>query len=149
MSLKEQLLSDMKEAMKVKDILRKNTVQSVRGAILQKEKDSHEDVDEEQILDIIMQEIKKRKDALADFEKGNRPDLVADAQAEIAVLQGYLPKQLSEEELSEIIREIIEQVGATSMKDMGKVMGLATAKVKGKADNGKVSSIVKQCLMNQ
>lgn len=149
MSLKEQLLSDMKEAMKEKDVLRKNTVQSVRGAILQQEKDSKQDVSEEQILDIIMTEIKKRKDALTDFEKGHRPDLIDAANAEIAVLQGYLPAQLSEEELTALVRETIQEVSAVSMKDMGKVMGAITSKVKGKADNSKVSSIVKQCLAHQ
>lgn len=149
MSLKEQLLSDMKEAMKEKDVLRKNTVQSVRGAILQQEKDSKQDVSEEQILDIIMTEIKKRKDALTDFEKGHRPDLIDAANAEIAVLQGYLPAQLSQEELTALVRETIQEVSAVSMKDMGKVMGAITSKVKGKADNSKVSSIVKQCLAHQ
>ena len=149
MSLKEKLLNDMKEAMKEKDVLRKNTVQSVRGAILQQEKDTMKEVSEEQILDIIMSEIKKRKDALADFEKGHRPDLVDAANAEIAVLQGYLPEQLSDEELTALVRETIAEVSAVSMKDMGNVMGAITPKVKGKADNSKVSSIVKQCLAHQ
>lgn len=149
MSLKKKLLNDMKEAMKEKDVLRKNTVQSVRGAILQQEKDTMKEVNEEQILDIIMSEIKKRKDALADFEKGNRPDLVDAANSEIAILQKYLPAQLSEEELIALVRETIAEVSAVSMKDMGKVMGVITAKVKGKADNSKVSSIVKQCLAHQ
>lgn len=149
MSLKEQLLNDMKEAMKEKDVLRKNTVQSVRGAILQLEKDTMKDVDEEQILDIIMSEIKKCKDALADFEKGHRQDLVDAANDEIAILQAYLPAQLSEEELVALVRETIAEVSAVSMKDMGKVMGAITPKVKGKADNSKVSSIVKQCLAHQ
>ena len=149
MSLKEKLLNDMKEAMKEKDVLRKNTVQSIRGAILQQEKDTMKEVSEEQILDIIMSEIKKRKDALADFEKGHRPDLVDAANAEIAILQTYLPAQLSEEELTALVRETIAEVSAVSMKDMGKVMGAITPKVKGKADNSKVSSIVKQCLAHQ
>jgi uncharacterized protein YqeY len=146
MSLKEKLLSDMKEAMKEKDGLRKNTIQMVRGAVLQKEKDTLKEVNEEQILDIIMQEIKKRKDALVDFEKGNRQDLIEGANSEIAVLTGYLPKQLSDDELTAIVRETIAEVGAVSMKDMGKIMAAITPKVKGKADNGKVSNIVKQCL---
>ena len=149
MSLKETLLNDMKEAMKEKDVLRKNTVQSVRGALLHQEKDTMNEVNEEQILDIIMSEIKKRKDALADFEKGHRPDLVEAAHCEIAILQKYLPAQLSEEELTALVRETIAEVSAVSMKDMGKVMGAITAKVKGKADNSKVSSIVKQCLAHQ
>lgn len=149
MSLKEKLLNDMKEAMKEKDVLRKNTVQSVRGAILQQEKDTMKEIGEEQILDIIITEIKKRKDALADFEKGHRPDLIDAANAEIAILQTYLPAQLSEEELIALIRETIAEVSAVSMKDMGKVMGAITPKIKGRADNSKVSSIVKQCLAHQ
>lgn len=149
MSLKEKLLSDMKEAMKTKDVLRKNTVQSVRGAILQQEKDTMKEISEEQILDIIISEIKKRKDALADFEKGHRPDLVEAANTEIGILQGYLPVQLSEEELIALIRETIAEVSAVSIKDMGKVMGALAPRVKGKADNSKVSSIVKQCLAHQ
>ncbi len=148
MSLKEQLLSDMKEAMKSKDTLRKNTIQSVRGAILQVEKDTMQDVSEDKVLEIIVQEIKKRKDALADFEKGNRPDLVADANAEVIVLQGYLPTQLSDEELVALISEAIAELGAASMKDMGKVMAAIKPKVSGRADNQTVSSIVKQCLSN-
>ena len=148
MSLKEQLLSDMKVAMKEKDVLRKNTIQSIRGAILQKEKDSQQDVGEEQVLDIIVQEIKKRKDALADFEKGNRPDLVADATAEINVLQGYLPKQLSEDELIALVQESIAKVSASSMKDMGRVMAILKPLVHGRADNSAVSGIVKKCLSN-
>ncbi len=146
MSLKENLLSDMKEAMKEKNVLRKNTIQMVRGAILQKEKDTLQEVNEEQILDIIMQEIKKRKDALIDFEKGNRLDLADDAKAEISILTGYLPKQLSDDEIIVIVRETVTEMGASSMKDMGKVMAALTPKVKGKADNSKVSNIVKQCL---
>lgn len=149
MSLKEQLLLDMKEAMKAKDVLRKNTIQSIRGAILQQEKDTMKEVSEEHILDIIISEIKKRKDALTDFEKGNRPDLVDAANAEIVVLQSYLPAQLSEEELITLVRETITEVSAVSIKDMGKVMGALLHKVKGKADNSKVSSIVKQCLAHQ
>lgn len=146
MSLKEKLFSDMKEAMKNKEVLRKNTIQSVRTAILQQEKDTQNDVTEEQILDILMSQIKQRKDALADFQKGNRPDLVADAEAEISVLQDYLPKQLTDEEIVQIIESVIEEIGASSMKDMGKVMGAVKPQVQGRADNGKVSSIVKQCL---
>ena len=149
MSLKEKLLNDMKEAMKEKDVLRKNTVQAIRGAILQQEKDTMKEVNEEQILDIIISEVKKRKDALADFEKGQRLDLVDAANAEIAILQTYLPVQLSEEELIALVRETIAEVSAVSIKDMGKVMGAITSKVKGRADNAKVSSIVKQCLAHQ
>lgn len=146
MSLKETLLADMKEAMKSKDVIRKNTIQLVRSAILQKEKDTQKDVSEDEILTILTQEVKKRKDALVDFQKGNREDLVKDTTYEIHVLTQYLPKQLSEEEILKLVQDVIAQVGATTMKDMGKVMGVITSKVKGKADNSVVSRIVKQCL---
>lgn len=146
MSLKEKLLSDMKEAMKEKNILRKNTIQMVRGAILQKEKDTLSQISEEAILEILIQEVKKRKDAIVDFEKGDRQDLVTEASAEIEVLVNYLPKQLSDDEVCEIISQTIAEVDAKSMKDMGKVMAALTPKVKGRVDNGKVSKIVKQQL---
>lgn len=144
MSLKENLLSDMKEAMKEKNVVRKNTIQMVRGSILQKEKDTLKQLSEEEILEIIIQEVKKRKDAIVDFEKGDRQDLVTEAEAEITVLKNYLPKQLSDNEVSAIVVETIAEIGANSMKDMGKVMAALMPKVKGKADNAKVSTIVKQ-----
>ena len=93
-----------------------------------------------------MSEIKKRKDALADFEKGHRPDLVDAANAEIAVLQGYLPEQLSDEELTALVRETIAEVSAVSMKDMGKVMGALRAKYAGQMDFGKASGLIKSLL---
>lgn len=146
MSLKEQLLIDMKEAMKSKDVLRKNAIQAVRESILKREKDTQSEVTEEHILDILIQEIKKRNDSITDFEKGNRPDLVADAKREIEVLTSYLPKQLSEEELMDLIKVTIAELGASSKKDMGKVMAAITPNVKGKADTKKVSDIVKELL---
>ncbi len=146
MSLKEKLLSDMKEAMKEKNVLRKNTIQLVRAAVLQKEKDTLQEVSDEQILDILVQEVKKRKDALVDFMHTNRQDLIEETEAEIAVLVGYLPQQLSETELLEIVQKAILEVHATSMKDMGKIMAILTPQVKGRADNSQVSRIVKECL---
>lgn len=95
MSLKDTLLGDMKTAMKEKDVLRKNTVQLVRAAILQKEKDQHITLDDEGILDVIAKEVKSRRDSLVEFEKGGRQDLVDAANRELEVLLGYLPRQLS------------------------------------------------------
>ena len=146
MSLKEKLLSDMKEAMKEKNVLRKNTIQLVRAAVLQKEKDTLQEVSDEQILDILVQEVKKRKDALVDFNHANRQDLIEETEAEIAVLVGYLPQQLSDTELLEIVQKAILEVNGTSMKDMGKIMAILTPQVKGRADNSQVSRIVKECL---
>ncbi|PHV70655.1 aspartyl-tRNA amidotransferase [Sporanaerobium hydrogeniformans] len=149
MSLKEKFLSDMKEAMKEKNVLRKNTIQLVRAAVLQKEKDTLQEVSDEQILDILVQEVKKRKDALIDFKKAERQDLIEETEAELAVLSTYMPQQFSEEDLLKIIQKIIGEVGATSMKDMGKVMTLLTPQVKGRADSSQVSRIVKECLTKQ
>ena len=146
MSLKDKLLEDMKEAMKEKDTIRKNTVQLIRSGILQIEKDKKVELDDEGVLDVIAKELKKRRDSLPDFEKSGRLDLIADLNKEIEILLGYLPEQLSAEEIEKIVDETIVAVGASSIKDMGKVMGAVTPKVKGRADNKIVSDFVKQKL---
>jgi len=146
MSLKETLLQDMKEAMKNKDAVRKNTVQLIRAGVLQIEKDKQIELDDEGVLDVIAKELKKRRDSLPDFEKSGRADLIENLNKEIEVLLGYLPKQLTEDEIKVIVEEAVKESGASSMKDMGKVMGLITPKVKGRADNKIVSTFVKQML---
>ena len=146
MSLKDKLLEDMKEAMKEKDTIRKNTVQLIRSGILQIEKDKKVELDDEGVLDVIAKELKKRRDSLPDFEKSGRLDLIEDLNREIEILLGYLPEQLSAEEIEKIVDETIVAVGASSIKDMGKVMGAVTPKVKGRADNKIVSDFVKQKL---
>ncbi|MGE4214044.1 MAG: GatB/YqeY domain-containing protein [Anaerotignaceae bacterium] len=146
MSLKENLLQDMKEAMKNKETIRKNTIQLVRGGVLQIEKDKKVELDDEGVLEVISKELKKRRDSLPDFEKSGRMDLVDDLNKEIEILLAYLPEQLSEDEIKKIVEETINEVGATTMKDMGKVMGAVTPKVKGRADNKIVSSFIKQLL---
>lgn len=146
MSLKENLLQDMKEAMKNKETIRKNTIQLVRGGVLQIEKDKQVELDDEGVLEVISKELKKRRDSLPDFEKSGRMDLVDDLNKEIEILLAYLPEQLSEAEIKNIVEEAINEVGATTMKDMGKVMGAVTPKVKGRADNKIVSSFVKELL---
>ncbi|MBQ2680272.1 MAG: GatB/YqeY domain-containing protein [Firmicutes bacterium] len=148
MALKEQLFVDLKEAMKAKDTTRKNTIQLIRAGVLQIEKDSQTELDDSGVFDVIVKELKKRRDALADFEKANRTDLIDETNREIEVLLGYLPEQLSEDELREIIRETITETDAHSMKDMGKVMKALTPKIKGKADNKLVSGFVKEMLAN-
>ena len=146
MSLKEILLQDMKEAMKTKDTMRKNTIQLVRGGVLQIEKDQKVELDDEGVLDVIAKELKKRRDSLPDFEKSGRMDLIDSLNEEIQVLLGYLPAQLSESEIKTIVEETIGEVSAVTMKDMGKVMAAITSKIKGKADGKIVSSLVKELL---
>ena len=144
--LKEKLMEDLKISMREKNNLRKNTVQMVRAAILQIEKDKGIEVDDNKILEIIAKEVKSKKDALVDFEKGGREDLIAQTQEEISVLQEYLPKQLSHDELVERIKEVIAKVGATSMKDMGAVMKEAKAQIGTSADGKSINEVVKELL---
>ena len=144
--LKELLMQDLKDAMKEKDTIKKDTVQMVRAAILQIEKDKAIEVDDSKIIEIIAKEQKGKKDALIEFEKGGRTDLIEKTQSEIDVVMKYLPEQLSEEEVNKIIDEIFEEVKPEGQKDMGKVMKEATSKLKGKADMKTVSSIIRERL---
>lgn len=146
MSLKETLMNDLKQAMKDKDTIRKNTIQLVRSGVLQIEKDNKVVLDDEGVLDVIAKELKKRRDSLPDFEKSGREDLIAQLNSEIEVLLGYLPKQLTESEIKEIVDGVIEELQAATMKDMGKVMAAVTAKTKGRADNKVISRYVKEKL---
>ena len=146
MSLKEKLMADLKLAMKDKDIIKKNTVQLVRSSILQFEKDNKVELDDNGIIDVIAKELKQRRDSLPEFEKSGRDDLISQLKAEMSVLMEYLPEQLSEEELVSIIEEAIEETGASSVKDMGKIMGIVGAKTKGRADTKLIGSIAKKLL---
>nr|MBP3681231.1 GatB/YqeY domain-containing protein [Clostridia bacterium] len=144
--LKEKLLEDLKTAMKEKNVNRKNTVQMVRASILQVEKDKKIELNDDQILEVIAKEFKKRNDSLADYEKSGREDLINQIKEEMAVLEEYLPKKLSEEELTEKIKVIISNVGATSMKDMGKIMKQAKEELGVTADGKMINEIVKKLL---
>jgi len=143
---KEKLLEDLKAAMKDKDVVKKNTVQMVRAAILQVEKDKQIELNDDQILEVIAKEFKKRNDSLADYEKSGREDLINQIKEEMAVLEGYLPKKLSEDEVTEKVKEIITEVGATSMKDMGMVMKAAKEKLGVTADGKMINEAVKKIL---
>lgn len=144
MSLKERLLEDLKNAMKDKDVVRKNTVQMTRAAVLQIEKDNRITLDDDGILDVIAKEVKKRRDVLPEYEKSGREDLIEELKAEIDVLLQYLPPQLTEEELELIVKQAIADVNATSMRDIGKIMQEVLPKVKGRADGKMINSIVKK-----
>ena len=144
--LKEKLLEDLKVSMRDKNVIRKNTVQMIRAAILQIEKDTGNEVDDAKIVDIIAKEMKKKKDAMADFEKAERQDLIDQTNEEMKVLEEYLPKQLSKDEIKEIVSKVIEETGATSMKDMGIVMKEAKAKIGAGADGKTINEVVKELL---
>ena len=144
--LKEKLLEDLKISMRDKNVVRKNTVQMVRAAILQIEKDTGNEVDDEKIIDIIAKEMKKKKEALQDFEKAGRQDLIDQTNEEMKVLEEYLPKQLSKEEIKEIVSKIISDIGATSMKDMGIVMKESKSAIGAGADGKTINEVVKELL---
>lgn len=144
--IKEKLLNDLKEAMKDKNLIRKNTIQMVRAAVLQVEKDKQIELTDEQVIEIIAKESKKRKDAEEEFEKSGREDLIKQNKEEMEILAEYLPKQLSVEEVEKIVKTVIEETGATSMKDMGTVMKTAKEKIGASADGKTISDVVKKLL---
>ena len=146
MSLKEQLFADLKTAMKEKDTLKKDTVQLIRSGILQFEKDNKVELDDEGVMEIITKQLKSRRDSLPDFVKSGREDLIEKLNKEIEILLSYLPEQLSEEEIAQIVAEAIAETGAASVKDMGKVMGIVNPKLKGRADMKVVGALVKKLL---
>lgn len=144
--MKKRLLDDLKEAMKDKNEIKKNAIQMVRAGILQVEKDKGIELSDDQVVELIAKEVKKRKDSIADYERGGREDLVNQIKEEISYLEIYLPKQLSKEEIEEIVKQIISQTGATSMKDMGTVMKSAKEKMGASADGKTINEIVKGLL---
>ncbi len=149
MSLKERLFEDLKTAMKEKDAIRKDTVQLVRSGILQIEKDQKIELDDEGVMDVVFQQLKSRRDSLPDFEKSGRQDLIEKLNKEIEVLLGYLPEQLSEQEIQTIVAEAVAETGASTMKDMKNVMAIVTPKVKWRADSKVVGDFVKKLLQGK
>ena len=149
MSLKDVLFADLKTAMKEKDAVRKDTVQLIRSGILQIEKDKKIELDVEGVIDVIAKQLKSRRDALPEYEKSGRQDLIEKLNKEIEILLGYLPEQLSEEEIQAIVEAAVAESGAATMKDMGKVMAIVTPKVKGRADNKVVGNFVKKMLQGK
>jgi len=146
--MKEQLLQDLKEAMKEKDILKKDTITMLRAAILQVEKDSQKVLNDDDICGIVAKEVKKRKESVSEYENAGRQDIADNLKREIEILSKYLPEQLTEEEIAKMVEEAIAESGATGPRDMGKVMGILRPKTQGKADGKVVSDIVKEKLAN-
>lgn len=146
MGLKERLDNEMKQAMKAKDKNRLSAIRMLRGAIRDKEINDRVELDDDGILEVIASQIKKRKDALEQLRQSNREDVIAAEAEQIQILQEFLPEQLSEAELEKIVEQAIAELGAVSMRDMGKVMGKLVPQLRGKADNSVVSRIVKRKL---
>ncbi|HET7756727.1 MAG TPA: GatB/YqeY domain-containing protein [Steroidobacteraceae bacterium] len=146
MALRERITEDMKSAMRAGDKERLGTIRLALAAIKQREVDERITLDDAQVLAVLEKMIKQRREAIVQFQSGGRADLVAKETAEIGVLQGYLPAQLSEAELEALITQSIAAVGAASIKDMGKVMALVKPQAAGRADLGAVSARIKQKL---
>ena len=146
MSLKERLKADMKEAMKAKDKVKLSTIRMINSLIKNAEIEKRGELTDEEIIQLLMKYAKQRKESIEMYEKGGRQDLVEKEKAELAVVESYLPKQMSEEEIRELVKQIIEEVEASSIKDMGKVMKAVMPKVKGRADGSVVNRIVKELL---
>ncbi len=135
------------QAMKTKNEAAISAIRLLKTAIMKAETaQTHKEASDEDILQLVTKEIKQRKDSIEQYEKGNRPELAAKEKAEIAVLEKYLPPQMSEEEVKQIIQNAIKETGASSPSNMGKLMGVIMPKVKGKADGGMVNRIVKESL---
>jgi uncharacterized protein YqeY len=147
MSLKDRVTEEIKTAMKAKDKLRLETIRSIKKAVLEKEVSvrpaGQDTLTQDQEIEVLVQLAKQRRESIAQYQQAGRTDLADQEAQELAILEEYLPKQLSDAEISQMIDEIIAQVGATSAKDMGKVMGPAMQQLKGRADGKKVQELVK------
>ena len=147
MTLEEKINNDLKTAMKAKDQVSLRGIRAIKSAILLVKTDgSGEELNDEKEIKLLQKLVKQRKDSLEIYEKQNREDLAAKEREEIGVIEKYLPKQLDESELEGILQQIINQTGAESMKDMGKVMGMASKQLAGKADGKTISNVVKRLL---
>lgn len=142
----EKLKADMVEAMKNKEKERLTVIRMVKAAMDQEHIDRKREINDDLLIDVVNKQIKMRRDSIAEFEKGNRSDLIEKTQSEIAMLEVYLPEQLSLEEVEAIIEEIFAEVKPEGQRDMGKVMKEATAKLKGKTDMKAVSEMIKNKL---
>ena len=146
MSIKDKLMADLKDAMKSHNKLRKDVITLIRSAIKQREVDERIELTDEDILTIISKQLKEKKSSIEDFKKGNREDLVKQTEDQMKILLEYLPKQLSQEDLKEIVKDAIDKENISSMKDIGKLMKAVMPQVKGKADGNAVNKIARELL---
>lgn len=146
--MREKILEDLKTAMKNQDKETLAVIRMVKGAMQMEELNVKHELSDDEVIGIISKQIKTRKESIAEFEKGNRQDLIDKTNAEIAILEAYLPEQLSSEEVNQIIDEAFEEIKPESMRDMGKIMGFINPKIKGRCDVGEASKIIKNRLNN-
>jgi len=145
-TLKERITEDMKAAMRASEKERLSTIRLLQAAIKQREVDERVTLDDAQVIAVLEKMVKQRRESITQFEQGGRQDLAAREQAEITLLQGYLPAPLTDAEIDALIREAISSTAATSIKDMGKVMGIVKSRAAGRADMGAVSARIKATL---
>jgi hypothetical protein len=145
-TLKERIFAEMKEAMRAREAVRLDAIRLLRAAIQRREIDERVELGDEEVLTVIQKMIKQGRDAITQFEQGARDDLVQKETAMLAVLETYLPEQLAEGELTELINKALNETDAQSVRDMGKVMGWLKPRVQGRADMGTVSNAIKQKL---
>ena len=148
MSLKSELEDALKDAMRAKDKPRKSTLRMALSAVKLAEVERRDELEDEAVLRILQKEVKSRRELIEDAEKADRPDMVREAEAEIKILEGYLPQALSSDELQTLVVEAIAEVGASAPGDMGNVMKVIIPKVAGRADGGQISQIVRDTLQN-
>ncbi len=146
MGLKEQLKDDLKTAMREKNVVKRDSIRAINTMIKQIEVDERKELNDEDVIKLIQKGIKQREEAVIQYKDASRDDLVQKEQEQIDVFKEYLPKQLSDEELEAGMKELIAEVGATSMKDVGKVMGQATKKFAGVADGKRINEMTKKLL---
>lgn len=146
MSLQEQISAALKDAMRARDEVKMATLRLVLTAIKKREKEARSLLEDQEVISVIITQIKQRREAIEQYQKAGREDLAQREESELQILQGYMPEQVSEEEISNTLDEIIAEVGAASMKDMGKVMKAAMAKLAGKAEGGAINAMVKEKL---
>lgn len=146
MSLKEKLNEDLKQAMRDKEVVKRDSIRAINTMIKQVEVDERRVLDDTEVIKLVQRGIKQREEAISQYRAASRDDLVQKEQEQVDVFMLYLPKQLSNEELENGMKEIISEVGATSLKDMGKVMGVASKKFAGVADGKRINEMVKKLL---
>lgn len=146
MSVKDRIAADMKQAMRDKDNARKEALRMLRAAIQRREVDDRTELDDAQVLAVVEKLVKQGRDSISQFEQGGREDLAEKERQDVAVLSEYLPEQLSDDEIDAEISKAVESTGASSMKDMGKVMGVLKPALQGRADMGAVSAKIKALL---
>lgn len=144
--LKETLARDLKDAMRQKDTVRLSAIRMLRSAITTKEKEAGEPLDEDAVVAIVAKQAKQRRDSIAQYTDAGRDDLAEREAAELGFIEGYLPAQASDEDIHRTVHEIVQRTGATSMKDMGRVMGEAMSELRGVAEGSRVQAVVKELL---